>query len=200
MRRYIPIFLVFITCGTMLETAKTANGINVGVGIGAYPWKIEEEKFGYTPPYLYLTGMFKYGVRATKKSPGVDLGYRVYILGLSHKGLEYDLIENLALSSWDIKMQIPENPYMDFAFQIEFWGLSPVQFSLILSKEAKRKVTPFFRTAIAYPGILRFTSGISTKIKRYTHFFLGGDIVFYFQEMKKTEKTGGLYIGFVWGL
>ncbi len=186
------VIAVLLNCGILLDTAKVRNGISYGVGIGSYLQPVSSEKYRYETPYFYIAGFLTYGFKASRKFPGIEIGYKSYIFGITPKTVDYDFISNLSFSSWSIKLQLPENPYSDLAFMVDFWGLSPYQFSFIMSKNfRKNSFSPFFRIGFSYPSILRVTSGI--EILRYRkHLFVGIDFASILEEEKNTL---GLYTG-----
>ncbi len=136
MRAWLPplLFVIAIVtngCFTNFQTAKTVEGTSLTVGWQRIQW---EDR--WTDYYVFMP---RFGRAARRGRFGYDVGIRaVLIYNPEKKGnpLGPTLLE-------DFKLQFPKNRIADLAVDTEFWGIFPMNLSVLLSKDLWGRVTPY---------------------------------------------------------
>lgn len=124
------ITLVTHGCFTNFQTAKTVEGTSLTAG-----WQRIRREDHWADYYVFMP---RFGRAARRGGFGYDVGIRA-VLGHNpenKKPVMPTLLE-------DFKLQLPKNRVADLAVDAEFWGIFPMNLSVLLSKDLWGMVTPY---------------------------------------------------------
>ncbi len=119
-------------CFTNFQTARTVEGTSITLG-----WQRFLQREGHWVDYYLL--MSRFGRAARRGRFGYDVGMRaVLIYNPWKKGNPFGptMLE-------DFKLQFPANRVVDFAVDAEFWGIFPMNLSILVSKDLWHRVSPY---------------------------------------------------------
>ncbi len=129
------LFVITLTangCFTNFQTARTVEGTRLTLG-----WqRFLQQEDHWVDYYMFMP---RFGRAARRGRFGYDIGMRaVLIYNPEKKGnhLSPTLLE-------DFKLQFPTNRFADLAVDAEFWGIFPMNLSVLLSKDLCGSVTPY---------------------------------------------------------
>ena len=128
--------LSFMSCYSALQTAKTRDGFGFTTGLYRYEvlyhWKNQWEDHYF----LVLTPSF--GRAARKNKTGIEGR-----LKLLTDAVDKDGESPFWWVSEELKIQAHKNKYLDWALIFEFWLYYPGSFSIIISKDINKLLTPY---------------------------------------------------------
>jgi hypothetical protein len=130
------LMLIFMSCYSTLQTAKTRDGFGFTTGVYRYEvlyhWKNQWEDHYF----LVLTPSFS---RAAQKNR-TGLEGRLKLLT---DAIDKDGESPFWWVSEELKIQARKNKYLDWALSFEFWLYYPGSLSLIISKDLNKLFTPY---------------------------------------------------------
>ncbi len=130
------IFLLFVIgtygCFSSLQTAETVDKFGFTVGIDTFQ-------------HPYLVAMPRAGIRAQANRPGLDVGMKFW----------FDIWDPKAkLLFEDVKIQAPENRFVDVAVDVEFLLYYPFSTSLLVSRDFGHLWTFYGESEAILMGVL----------------------------------------------
>lgn len=128
--------LIFMSCYSTLQTAKTRDGF--GFTTGVYRYEVLRHWNNQWEDHYFLVLTPSFGRAAQENRTGLEGR-----LKLLTDAIDKDGESPFWWVSEELKIQAHKNKYLDWALSFEFWLYYPGSLSLIISKDINKLFTPY---------------------------------------------------------